>query len=97
MNVRNIVLAGVLVVGASLSAGAASASPASSILGMPSATTAEAAIQQAYHPGGYPSFGYRRLCRLPFFVLAQRFGYWRARMIKRNCYRPYYGYGPYSY
>jgi hypothetical protein len=90
MSIRNVVIASVLVIGASLSAGTASASPASSILGIPAATTAESAVQQAYHGGHY---GYRRLCRLPFFVLVQRFGYWRAKMIKRNCYRPYYPYG----
>jgi hypothetical protein len=93
MSIRNVVIASVLVIGASLSAGTASASPSSSILGIPAATTAESAVQQAYFPGGYPHYGHRRLCRLPFFVLAQRFGYWRARMIKRNCYRPYYPYG----
>ena len=92
MSIRNIVLAGALVIGASLSAGTASASPASSILGVPAATTAETALQQAYYPGGY-GYGIRRLCRLPFFVLVQRFGYWRARMIKRSCFRPYYPYG----
>ncbi len=96
MNIRNIVLAGALALGASLSAGTAGATPASAILGAPAATTAETALQQAYDPGGY-YFGYRRLCRLPFFVLVKRFGYWRAKMIKRNCYRPYYGYGPYGY
>jgi hypothetical protein len=91
MNIRNIVIAGALVIGASLAAGTASASPASSILDIPAATTAETALQQAYFPGGH--YGFRRLCRLPYFVLVQRFGHWRARMIKRNCYRPYYPYG----
>lgn len=90
MNIRNIVIAGVIAVGASLSAGTASASPASSILGIPSVST-DAAVTQAYYPGGH--YGFHRLCRLPFFVLVQRFGYWRAKMIKRNCFRPYYPYG----
>ena len=91
MSIRTLVIAGVIAVGASLSAGTASASPASSILGIPAATTAESALQQAYYPGGH--YGYYRLCRLPFFVLVKRFGFWRAKMIKRNCYRPYYPYG----
>jgi hypothetical protein len=93
MTIRNIVLAGVVVIGAALSAGTASASPASAILGAPAATTAETALQQAYYPGGHYNYGFRRLCRLPFFVLVQRFGYWRAKMIKRNCYRTHYPYG----
>lgn len=96
MSIRNIVLAGALVLGAALSAGTASASPATSILGVPAAT-ADSAVTQAYHPGGYPQYGYNRLCRLPFFVLVKRFGFWRAKMIKRSCYRPYYPYYGYGY
>lgn len=93
MNIRNIVIAGVVAVGAALSAGTASATPASSILGVPS-VEADAAVTQAYYPGG--DYGYNNyLCRLPFFVLVQRFGYWRAKLIKSNCYRPHYPYYPY--
>ena len=92
MSIRNIVLAGTLVVGAALSAGTATASPVTGLnIGMPTAT--ETSLAQAYYPGGYyPGYGYghRRLCRLPFFFLVKRFGYWRAKMIKRNCYRPHY-------
>jgi hypothetical protein len=91
MSVRNIILASTLVIGAALSNGTANASLATDLnIGMP--TTTEASVEQAYYPGGYPSYGNRRLCRLPFFVLVRYVGFWRAKMIKRNCYRPYYGY-----
>jgi hypothetical protein len=95
MSIRNLVLAGTLVLGAALSTGTANASPAANlVIGVP--TTGESAVTQAYHGGYQQGYG-NYLCRVPFFVLVKRFGFWRAKMIKRSCYRPYYYYNNYSY
>lgn len=93
MSLRNIIIAGTIAIAGALSSGSANAAPALD-LSLPMAT--ESAVQQAYFPGGYHGYGYgygmRRLCRLPFFVLVRHYGFWRAKMIKRSCFRPHYGY-----
>jgi hypothetical protein len=89
-SLRNLALAGTLAIAAALSSGAANAAPvpAAPAVGVPAAT--ESAITPVFHFGGH-HHGHRRLCHVPFFKLVQWFGYWQARMIKRRCFRHYYG------
>jgi hypothetical protein len=86
-SLRNLVLAGTIAIAGALSGGAANATTALEI-GAPTAT--ESSITQAYYPGGYYQKSY--LCYVPFFKLVQWVGFWRAKMIKARCYRPYYPY-----
>lgn len=92
--VRNLALAGTLAIAAALSSGAANAAPATALeIGLPGVST-ESAVTPVFHFGGQ-NFGQRRLCYVPFFKLAQWYGYWQARMIKRRCFGGYYGYNNY--
>jgi hypothetical protein len=94
--VRNLVLAGILAIGAALSAGTASAAPASALeIGMPTVST-ESAATPVFHYG--PHYGQGRLCYVPFFKLVQWFGYWQAKRIKHRCFGyNYYNYYNYNY
>ncbi len=89
MSLRTILVAGTIAIAGALSSGSANAAPALD-LSLPMAT--ESAAQPAYYPGHGYGYGHRRLCRLPFFVLVRHYGFWRAKMIKRNCYRPHDSY-----
>ena len=97
---RNLALAGTaaiaVAIAAALSSGAANAAPVQALeIGVPAAT--ESAVTPAFHFGGH-HHGFRRLCYVPFHQLAQWYGYWQARMIKRRCFGGYhYGYYGYGY
>jgi len=88
ISLRNIAIAGTIAIAGALSSGAASAQP-SLDLSIPTAT--DSAVQPAYYPGGY--YGKSRLCYVPFFKLAQWFGYWQAKRIKHRCFYGSYYYG----
>ena len=74
---RTLATAATIAIATALSGGAASAE------------TNDASVAPAYYPGDY-GFGYGRLCYVPFHRLAQYYGFWQARMIKRSCFGGYY-------
>ncbi len=90
-NLRTLIAASAIAIAAAT--GSAVAAPALNANVAIDSTTG-ISVEQASHFGG---FGYGRLCYVPFFVLAQKFGFWQARMIKQRCRWNQYGYGYNNY
>ncbi len=80
--------------------GAANAGPAINLSISTGTLASNPALQPAYFGGHYGHYGHYRLCYMPFWRLAQMFGYHAAARIKYRCrfqfgggYNPYGGYG----